>query len=322
MGLARYKMAVIGPKTSLGSAVLALLEEHHFPPDDIYPLDAHQYQDTFLPYGDGFLKITALDTFHFDHRYIAFLCTASILSAYKEEAIQQGSWLIDCTGRIRSAPVIMPEINPDDILKADKRILVSPTPAAGALSLILHTLQKKFRILSCCASGIYGAGDIGFDAADTLFNQSRCIYTRRELPPSAFPKPLAFNLIPELIPDLTALTTAQVRYLTRTPLFFASCFAPIFQGQALSLSFLLQQPTSLKRVEALLSRVPRCRLIIKGTQNLTLSPLDILTEDDIYITDLRADADTPNLFHAWVLSDNLRTGTALNAVRLAELLLS
>lgn len=317
-----YKIAIIGPKTSLGSALLTLLEEHHFPPENIYPLDAHQYQNTFLPYGDGFLKVEALDTFRFDNRYIAVLCTDSILSAYKEEAIQQGSWLIDCTGRISSAPVVMPEINPEAISRADKRMISSPTAAAGALSLVLTTLQKKFKLLSCCSTGIYSAGEIGFEASDTLFNQSRCIYTQRELPSSTFHKPLAFNLIPELIPKLSTLTIQQIHQLTHAPIFFSSCFAPVFQGQALSLSFLLPQSTRLKCVERVLSRTPRCRLITQASEGFTLSPMDILTEDDIYITSLQADADTIGLFHAWILSDNLRTGTALNAVHLIKLLLS
>jgi aspartate-semialdehyde dehydrogenase len=46
---------------------------------------------------------------------------------------------------------------------------------------------------------------------------------------------------------------------------------------------------------------------------------DVAGTDAVRVGRVRADRDIPNVVHLWIVSDNLRTGAATNAVQIAEL---
>ena len=48
-------------------------------------------------------------------------------------------------------------------------------------------------------------------------------------------------------------------------------------------------------------------------------PIDIAGTDPVYVGRIREDKSNPNTFNMWIVADNLRIGAALNAVRIAEI---
>ena len=53
-----------------------------------------------------------------------------------------------------------------------------------------------------------------------------------------------------------------------------------------------------------------------------VTPVEIAGEDKVYISRIRNDQSIDNGLNLWVVSDNLRKGAALNAVQIAELIIS
>ena len=53
-----------------------------------------------------------------------------------------------------------------------------------------------------------------------------------------------------------------------------------------------------------------------------VTPVEIAGEDKVYISRIRNDQSIDNGLNIWVVSDNLRKGAALNAVQIAELIIS
>ena len=53
-----------------------------------------------------------------------------------------------------------------------------------------------------------------------------------------------------------------------------------------------------------------------------MTPVEIAGEDKVYISRIRNDKSIDNGLNLWVVSDNLRKGAALNAVQIAELVIS
>ena len=49
--------------------------------------------------------------------------------------------------------------------------------------------------------------------------------------------------------------------------------------------------------------------------------IDIAGTDPVYVGRIREDKSNPNTFNLWVVADNLRIGAALNAVRVAEIII-
>jgi aspartate-semialdehyde dehydrogenase len=53
-----------------------------------------------------------------------------------------------------------------------------------------------------------------------------------------------------------------------------------------------------------------------------VTPLECVGEDETYISRIRTDPTVDNGLVLWCVSDNLRKGAALNAIQIAELLVS
>ena len=48
-------------------------------------------------------------------------------------------------------------------------------------------------------------------------------------------------------------------------------------------------------------------------------PIDISGKDPVYVGRIRPDHSNPNTYNFWVVADNLRIGAALNAIKIAEI---
>jgi aspartate-semialdehyde dehydrogenase len=57
-------------------------------------------------------------------------------------------------------------------------------------------------------------------------------------------------------------------------------------------------------------------------QNLYPMPLTSQGKDDVFVGRIRRDYSKENALNLWVVSDNLRKGAALNAVQIAEYLIT
>ena len=74
------------------------------------------------------------------------------------------------------------------------------------------------------------------------------------------------------------------------------------------------------------------RKILKNSSGITVidhranegyvTPIEVAGEDNVYISRIRQNSNSPNSLLFWCVSDNLRKGAALNTVQIAELLIS
>ncbi len=63
-------------------------------------------------------------------------------------------------------------------------------------------------------------------------------------------------------------------------------------------------------------------LVVMSGQNdeKYVTPIEIVSEDSVFVSRIRQDYTTKNSLNMWVVCDNLRKGAALNAVQIAECL--
>jgi aspartate-semialdehyde dehydrogenase len=95
---------------------------------------------------------------------------------------------------------------------------------------------------------------------------------------------------------------------------------PVYVGHALSVNLELRDPLSRDDAAAILATAPGVALVDGGDGGPT--PLESAGIDPVLVGRLREDPTQPNTLNVWVTGDNLRKGAALNAVQLAELLVS
>jgi aspartate-semialdehyde dehydrogenase len=101
----------------------------------------------------------------------------------------------------------------------------------------------------------------------------------------------------------------------------ATCVrVPVYVGHAMAANVQFAAPLSRADAAALLADAPGVQLVDGGAGSPT--PLEAAGVDPVLVGRLREDPSQENTLDLWVTGDNLRKGAALNAVQLAELLLT
>ena len=96
---------------------------------------------------------------------------------------------------------------------------------------------------------------------------------------------------------------------------------PTFIGHAESVNIEFENYVSANDASNILSEAPGCLVDLDNPESFT-TPIDCAGNDHTYISRIRNDNSIENGLNLWVVSDNLRKGAALNAVQIAELVIS
>lgn len=318
--LMKQKVAVIGALNAIGRGILDCLAARGFLPEDIFALDSSQNTGVQIPYQDYHIRVENLETFDFSQTKVVFLCTLSILEEYPERILGYGQYLIDCVGILGEGICLIPALQSRGIKRY--RVIENPTSMTVVLAQVLKPVQKEFGIRSVLVTALLSAGEFGQDSVQALVNQTRSLYTREPLVDGPFKKTQAFNLVPEIYPTLSRRTGEQLKGMLHLPIQIATCLTPIFQGQCYFLTITTKEKCTCADLEQVFEGHPVCRIITGMDPYLTLSTQDTACNDEICLTLFRQIPHLPNTCGFWIVCDNIRLGSALNAVRIAEHILS
>jgi aspartate-semialdehyde dehydrogenase len=113
---------------------------------------------------------------------------------------------------------------------------------------------------------------------------------------------------------------AEARKILELPdlAFMATCVrVPVLVGHGEAVWIETEEPLSPEQATQVLAAAPSVR-VVEGFA----SPGDAVGGDDVLVSRIRRDATVDNGLALYVAGDNLRKGAALNAIQIAELLLS
>jgi aspartate-semialdehyde dehydrogenase len=192
----------------------------------------------------------------------------------------------------------------------------------------LHDHYACKRVVVSTYQSVSGAGKEGMDE---LFNNSKAIFVNDPVTPQIFPKNIAFNCIPHIDSFLNDGATKEewkMAVETRKILdpdiaVFATCVrVPVFIGHSESVVAEFAKPVNVGEARDLLRNAPGIVVVDHRDDGGYITPADCVGEDATYVSRLRRDPTVPNGLGFWCVADNLRKGAALNAVQIAETLLS
>ena len=81
-------------------------------------------------------------------------------------------------------------------------------------------------------------------------------------------------------------------------------------------------PIGPSEVREILSGSPGVEVLDDPQSNLYPMPIDAAGKDEVFVGRIRRDLSHPKGIAMWIVSDNLRKGAALNALQIAEEVLS
>ena len=330
------KIAVVGATGNVGREILNILDERMFPCDEVVALASRKSMGRELSYGDKTLKVKNLETYDFSDIDIALFSAGSKISEkWGPIAASAGAIVIDNSSFWRyhdDVPLIVPEVNPDDIKYYKKRgIIANPNCSTSQLVVVLkplHDFAKITRVVVSTYQSVSGAGNA---AMEELFNQTKGIFVNQVAEPENFTRQIAFNVIPHIdIFHDDGFTKEEWKMLSETKKIIdksikltATCVrVPVFVGHSEAVNIEFEKSISPEKARSILRDSPGVMLVDDPEDEKYVTPIECVGDYATFVSRVREDITVENGLAMWVVSDNLRKGAALNAVQIAELLLN
>ena len=330
-----YRVVIAGATGNVGREMLNILAERQFPVDEIAALASRKSLGTEVTFGETTLKTKDLATFDFSGWDIALFAIGS--DATKEiapKAAKAGCVVIDNSSLYRydpEIPLIVPEVNPEAIEGVrTKNIIANPNCSTAQMVVALKPLHDRARIKRVVVSTYQSVSGAGKGGLDELWDQTKSLYNpTTEVPPSAFQKQIAFNVIPQIDVFMEDGSTkeewkmvAETKKIVDTSIkVTATCVrVPVFVGHSEAINIEFEDFLDEDEARDILRQSPGIMVVDKREPGGYTTPIECVGDFATFISRIRQDSTIENGLNLWCVSDNLRKGAALNAVQIAELL--
>lgn len=330
------KVAIVGASGAVGQEFLRVLDERNFPLDDLvlfgsarsagsyFKFKDKQYQVKLLQHNDDFKGID-----------IAFVSAGGGTSEeYAETITKFGTVMIDNSSAFRmdeQVPLVVPEVNPEDALVRPRGIIANPNCSTIMMIVALKAINDISKITNVQVSTYQAASGAGAAAMAELENQYRQALAGEPVKVEKFAHQLAYNLIPHIdVFKPSGYTKEEEKMFYETRKMFhndicvsATCVrVPALRCHSEAIWAETERPLSLEEVNAAFAGGEGLVLMDNPAEKEYPMPLFLSGTDKVYVGRVRKDIANPNVTVFWVVGDQIRKGAALNAVQIAEYLLS
>lgn len=228
----------------------------------------------------------------------------------------------------QDVPLVIPEINPEDIAK-NKGIIANPNCATIIALVALNALHKEFKIKRMIVTTFQAVSGAGIKGIQDLENQLK----DPTAPCNAFPYPIAYNLIPQ-IGDFDDLGISkeewklqnESRKILHDDNLLVNCTCvrvPILRSHSESITIECEKEIDITKARELLSSAQGVLLKDDPLHKQYPMPLETTDQDLVYVGRVRKDISDPtnHSLSLFCCGDQIRKGAATNAVQILEKLL-
>jgi aspartate-semialdehyde dehydrogenase len=332
-----YRVAVVGATGNVGRAMMDVLVERQFPADDVYAVASRRSQGLEVSYGDKTLRCQDLEQFDFSKVDICLMSAGSSVSKdWSPKIAAKGCVVIDNSSYWRNdmdVPLVVPEVNPEALRGWAKRgIVANPNCSTAQMVVVLKPLHDAAKITRVVVSTYQSVSGAGKEAMDELWHQTKGKYVPgQEVDSKIFPKPIAFNCIPQIDVFMEdGYTKEEWKMLVETKKILdpkikltATCVrVPVFVGHSEAINIEFERPISAEEAREILRNAPGVMVVDKREPGGYITPVEAAGDYATFVSRIREDATVENGLSLWCVSDNLLKGAALNAVQIAESMIS
>lgn len=329
-------IAIVGVTGAVGQEFLRVLSERSLKVDQLklfastrsagqrITFKGQEYIVQELRHGDDFQDID-----------IAFVSAGGSISLeYAETITKHGAVMIDNSSAFRmqeDVPLVVPEVNAADALVRPRGIIANPncTTIQMVVALnVIHQLSPITRVHVATYQAASGAGALGMMELD---EQTKAIARGEEPEVKKFAYQLAYNLIPQI--DVFAdgdYTKEELKMHNETRKIMhsdlsvsATCVrVPVTRAHSEAIWVETEESIELDILREAFRKAPGIVLQDEPSEQVYPMPLFIAEKDPVYVGRLRKDLTNPRGIAFWCVSDQIKKGAALNAVQIAEYLVS
>src|SRR6202000_1985647 len=329
------KIAIVGATGNVGREMLNVLVQRQFPISEVVALASTRSVGTEVSFGDGTLKVKALDYYDFKGTDIVLMSAGGeIAKAWAPKIAAQGALVIDNSSAWRmdrEVPLVVPEVNADALNDIKKGIIANPNCSTAQLVVALKPLNDFAKIKRVVVSTYQSVSGAGKEPMDELFRQTRSVFVADPVEVKLFTKQIAFNVIPHIDVFLDSGYTKEEwkmmvevqKILDPDIQLTVTCVrVPVFVSHSEAVTVEFERPITASKARELLRAAPGILVVDKHEDGGYITPIEATGEDATYVSRIRKDPTVEHGLSMWIVSDNLRKGAALNAVQIAESLIN
>ena len=330
-----YKIAVVGATGNVGREMLKVLAQRQFPIAQVVALASSRSVGSDVSFGDHNLKAKSLEHYDFKGTDIVLMSAGgAIAKEWAPKIAAQGCIVIDNSSAWRmdrGVPLVVPEVNPEALNDIPKGIIANPNCSTAQLVLALKPLHDLAIIKRVVVSTYQSVSGAGKEAMDELFTQTRAVFVADPIAQGSFTKQIAFNVIPHIDVFLdSGFTKEEWKMVVETQKILdpdiqltATCVrVPVFRGHSESVNIEFEKPITAEQARVALRNFPGIQVVDKREDGGYVTPIECAGEDAVFISRVRKDPTVEHGLNLWIVADNLLKGAALNAVQIAETLIS
>jgi aspartate-semialdehyde dehydrogenase len=333
------RIAIVGATGAVGSTLIELIEERGLRYREMHLVASARSAGRHVAVDGRACEVFALEDFDFGRADIAFFSAGtSVSDKWVKSAVAQGALVVDNTNAFRmdpDTPLVVPQVNAAEL---DRRpvsgIVANPNCSTIPLVRALQPVQRRWGIRQVVVSTYQAASGQGHQGIEELLEGSEVALRDpdADLPSERFRPALAFNVVPFIDRLLeTGFTLEEQKMLQESRKILglphldltATCVrVPVVNSHSETVWVEAGAPVDREELLALLAALPEVTVHDREQPGGFPTPLTAGHPDHVHIGRIRVAPHNPRGLWMWLVSDNLRVGAALNAIQIAEYLLT
>ena len=330
----KYKVAILGATGAVGREMMKVLAERDFPAEELHLLASERSVGQVLPWkGQDIAVELACDEAFEGMDIVLGAAENDIAKQFAPAIVKAGAVFVDNSSAFRmdpDVPLIVPEINPEDV-KKHKGIISNPNCTTIVTLVAINALAKESPIETIIASSYQAVSGAGKGGIDELNNEVKALSEGKHLEPKVFQYQIAYNIIPQIGGEAFEGYTSEEmkmqnegRKILHLPEMKVSCTCarvPVIRSHSVSVVLRTKEKISVERAKELIANAPGCKLVDDLKNKVYPMPLDTSDQDIVYVGRIREDLTDERGLNLWCCGDQVRKGAATNTIQIAELLL-
>jgi aspartate-semialdehyde dehydrogenase len=326
--------------------MVGLLEERAFPVEELVPLASERTAGTRLSFRGREHTVGALSPEALEGVDVALSsCGSAVARTWIPAAAEAGTICIDNSSAFRMEPwaeLVIPEVNPE-ALESDAKVFAVPNCTIITALMAVAPLHRAAGLRSLILSSYQSVSGAGQKGVRELAEQVEKLHGMEEelghpdldaLPVGdVFGKTIAYNVVAKIdvFDEDTGFTFEEIkmrreakRILSRPELdVSATCVrVPVPVGHSVSIHATFDRPISVEEARDVLGTAPGVQVRDEPSHGVYPSPLEAAGIDDVLVGRIRRPEGHDDALWLFACGDNLRKGAALNAVQIAEALVT
>ena len=329
----QYKVAILGATGAVGREMMKVLAERDFPISELHLLASQRSVGQAVHWKGHDIPVEMACDEAFEGMDIVLGAAENdIAKQFAPAIVKAGAVFVDNSSAFRmdpDVPLIVPEINPQDV-KKHKGIISNPNCTTIVSLAAINALNHDSPIESIVASSYQAVSGAGAGGPIELMNEVEALSKGETYEPKVFSHQIAFNLIPQIGGEqFEGYTSEEMkmqnegRKIMHLPDLRVSCTCvrvPVVRSHSISVSLHFDKHISVQEAREAIAKAPGCRLVDDLANKQYPMPLDTSNQDIVFVGRIRPDLTDDNGLCLWCCGDQVRKGAATNAIQIAELL--